>query len=99
MNEKRWLSPAAAAAYLDVRVDALPRLVKSGRIPAPYYQLGPRSPRYDRLKLDEVMDGPAMEGTCDPDKAFEIWLAKFEEEMRQKQARKDARKSVGAKLK
>ena len=34
MADRRWLSPEAAAAYLDVRVDALPRLVRAGRVPA-----------------------------------------------------------------
>jgi hypothetical protein len=51
----RWLSPESAAEYLDVRVDALPRLFRSGRVPAPDYRLGPRSPRYDREALDKAM--------------------------------------------
>ncbi len=37
----RWLCPQGATTYLDVRIDALPRLVKAGRVPAPEYQLGP----------------------------------------------------------
>lgn len=57
MSEKRWLCPEAAAAYLSVRPDALPRLVKQGRIPAPSYHLGRRSPRYDRLALDARFEG------------------------------------------
>ena len=30
---ERWLAPAQAAAYINVRPDALPRLVKQGRVP------------------------------------------------------------------
>lgn len=73
MSGKRWLSPASAADYLDVRADYLPRLVKQGRIPAPDYTLGPRTPRYDRLALDKVMGGEPMEGTQDPDKALALY--------------------------
>jgi hypothetical protein len=57
MNEPRWLDADAAAAYISVRVDALPRLVKAGRIPAPDHTLGVRSPRWDRLALDAAFDG------------------------------------------
>lgn len=60
----RWLDPDAAAAYLSVRVDALGRLVRQGRIPAPSYALGERSPRWDKLKLDEAFDGGT--GSTDP---------------------------------
>ncbi len=74
MGERRWLSPEAAAAYLDVRVDALPRLVRAGRVPAPDYALGPRSPRYDREALDSAMgDGAASR---DPDRLVEAWIEK-----------------------
>jgi hypothetical protein len=70
----RWLSPSAAADYLDVRVDALPRLVRAGRVPAPDYSLGPRSPRYDRESLDRAMGGSVA--SRDPDKALEAWREK-----------------------
>jgi hypothetical protein len=53
----RWLAPDEAARYLSVRPDALPRLVRAGRIPAPSYALGQRSPRWDRLALDSAFDG------------------------------------------
>lgn len=56
-DEARWLDPEAAARYLSVRPDALPRLVKDGRIPAPSHALGARSPRWDRLALDAAFDG------------------------------------------
>ena len=55
--EPRWLDPEATAAYISVRIDALGRLVRQRRIPAPDYTLGPRSPRWDRLALDAVFDG------------------------------------------
>lgn len=56
-SESRWLDPEAAAKYICVRPDALPRLVRQGRIPKPDYQLGPRSPRWDRFALDAAFDG------------------------------------------
>ena len=55
----RWLDPEATARYISVRVDALPRLVRQGRIPQPDYTLGPRSPRWDRLALDAQFEGGA----------------------------------------
>jgi hypothetical protein len=72
--DRRWLSPEAAADYLDVRTDALPRLVRAGRIPAPAYFLGPRQPRYDRLKLDSLAAAAAP--SHDPDSAVERLLEK-----------------------
>lgn len=80
MGEKRWLSPHAAADYLDVRVDALPRLVRAGRVPAPDYSLGVRSPRYDRLALDRAMGGGAA--SRDPDMMLEAARAKAAERAR-----------------
>jgi hypothetical protein len=68
------MRPDAAADYLDVRVDALPRLVRAGRVPAPDYSLGPRSPRYDRQALDKRMVGGVA--SRDPDQALEAWRAK-----------------------
>jgi hypothetical protein len=56
-DDSRWLDTAATARYLSVRPDALPRLVRQGRIPAPNYALGERSPRWDRNELDAVFDG------------------------------------------
>lgn len=40
MPDDRWLDPAACASYIRVRTDALPRLVRTGRIPKPNYVLG-----------------------------------------------------------
>lgn len=56
-DDSRWLNPEATAKYICVRVDALPRLVRLGRIPAPKKTLGDRSPRWDRLALDASFEG------------------------------------------
>ena len=50
--QPRWLDARTTAEYICVRPDALLRLVKQGRLPAPCYRLGPRQPRWDRLALD-----------------------------------------------
>lgn len=55
--EPRWLDPEVTARYISVRVDALSRLVRQGRIPRPDYTLGPRSPRWDRDALDAAFNG------------------------------------------
>ena len=57
MTEPRWLNAEATARYICVRVDALQRLVRQGRIPKPNYSLGPRSPRWDREALDSAFNG------------------------------------------
>ena len=57
MTDPRWLDSTETAKYICVRVDALPRLVRQGRIPKPNYDIGPRSPRWDRLALDEAFEG------------------------------------------
>lgn len=67
MPDPRWLDATAAAAYLSVRADALPRLQRAGRIPAPSYHLGPRSPRWDRLALDRGLE--AGLASADPEQA------------------------------
>jgi len=69
MNEPRWLDRDALAHYVSVRVDEIPRLVKSGRLPAPSFHLGPRSPRWDRLALDACFDGGVA--STDPDIAVQ----------------------------
>jgi hypothetical protein len=56
-DSPRWMDPEATAKYICVRVDALNRLVKQGRIPRPNYDLGPRSPRWDRQALDAAFEG------------------------------------------
>lgn len=57
MAETRWLDRDACAAYISVRVDELPRLVRRGFLPAPNYHLGPKSPRWDREALDARFAG------------------------------------------
>lgn len=54
MSDARYLDPEATARYISVRVDALARLVKQGRIPRPDYTLGKRCPRWDREALDAI---------------------------------------------
>lgn len=56
MNEpplptRRWLAPDEAAAYLGVSTPTLRDLGVQ-----PSKMLGPRTPRYDREQLDEVMN-------------------------------------------
>ena len=59
MVEARWLDREAAAAYLSLRVDELPRMVKRDLVPAPSLHFGPRTPRWDRMALDEMF-GPSI---------------------------------------
>lgn len=54
MPEPRWLDREAAAEYVSLRVDELPRAVKAGKLPAPSYHLGPKTPRWDRLAIDRA---------------------------------------------
>lgn len=81
----RWLDAEAAARYLSVRPDALPRLVRAGRIPPPFKTLGDRSPRWDRLALDAAFDGGVA--STDPSKAVEALVQKMQAEGR---ARREA---------
>jgi predicted DNA-binding transcriptional regulator AlpA len=53
----RWLDRDALAAYISVRADAVARLQKAGRLPAPSYHLGPRQPRWDRSQVDATLSG------------------------------------------
>jgi hypothetical protein len=62
MADPRWLDRDACAAYISVRVDELPRLVKRGLVPAPSYHLGERSPRWDRTTLDACFTGGVASG-------------------------------------
>lgn len=63
--EPRWLDRTGVATYLSVRVDALPRLARQGKLPSPSYHLGARSPRWDRLALDSALSGTPS--SADPD--------------------------------
>lgn len=53
----RWLDRDALAAHICVRVDAIARLTRQGRLPEPSYHLGPRQPRWDRDKVDAALSG------------------------------------------
>ena len=55
--DARWLDRDALAARICVRVDAIARLQKAGRLPAPSYHLGPRQPRWDRDQVDAALSG------------------------------------------
>lgn len=52
-----WLDPAAAAAHLCVPPRRLQALVRKGKLPRPSYHLGPKSPRWDRDKIDSLLAG------------------------------------------
>ncbi len=66
VTEPRWLDRDAAARYLCVRPAALARLVREGRIAPPVFPLGPRSPRWDRARLDASMAGAGPGAGADP---------------------------------
>src|SRR5258708_1483879 len=89
-TEPRWLNAEATAHYISVRIDALPRLVKQGRIPAPDHRLGVRSPRWDRLALDAAFDGGTS--STDPRVASAAVVQKIHEEGRARRAARDARR-------
>ena len=57
MPEARWLDRDALARHLCVRVDAIARLLKAGRLPLPSYHLGPRQPRWNADQVDAAMAG------------------------------------------
>lgn len=61
-DEGRWLDTTETARYLSVNPGALPRLVRDGRIPAPNYQLGPRSPRWHSKTIDKFLLGTINDG-------------------------------------
>ena len=95
--EPRWLDAAATASYISVRLDALPRLVKQGRIPAPDHSLGVRSPRWDRLTLDATFDGGTS--STDPRLASAAVVQKIHEDGRARRAARDAsRERLGLSL-
>lgn len=68
----RWLDRDAVAAYLRLRVEAVDRMARDGRLPQPSYTLGPRNPRWDRDTLDERM-GRGIAST-DPSTAIEALI-------------------------
>lgn len=65
MSDSRWLNPAGAAAYVSCPRGRLRTLVAAGKLPAPVYHFGPRSPRYDRLAIDSLIVGRQRGKTVD----------------------------------
>ena len=53
----RWLSPKALGHYLGRDPKTLTGLARAGKLPKPTYQLGPKSPRYDRVAVDAMLTG------------------------------------------
>ena len=50
----RWLNRDRLADYLGVDYTAITKLVRAGKLPQPSLHLGPRSPRWDRLAVDDL---------------------------------------------
>lgn len=61
----RWLSRKTLAAYISIRPSGVSRLVDEGRLPKPSLALGPRSPRWDRLAVDEAFLGESDRAEAD----------------------------------
>jgi hypothetical protein len=57
MRDARWLDRDALARHISVRVDAVARFQRAGRLPPPSYHLGPRQPRWDRDLVDAALAG------------------------------------------
>lgn len=76
----RWMTRDEVAAYIKKRVDYLPRLQRAGKIPAPSYHFGPRSPLWDRFELDALiapMHNPAPQAVTTEQVVDEILSGKF----------------------
>lgn len=80
----RWLDRDAVAAYLRLKVEAVDRMARDGRLPPPSYTLGPRNPRWDRDTLDERM-GRGI-ASMDPDTAIEALIHGTKERRSDRQA-------------
>jgi excisionase family DNA binding protein len=82
MADQRWFDEDEAARYLSLRMSALRRLVKAGRLPSPNVSLGKRMPRWDKEELDRAMTGAAVvvvqkPKTKDPQQVIEDGLQKL----------------------
>lgn len=63
----QWLDRDALAGRIHVRAHLLQRLVKAGKLPAPSYHLGPRSPRWLAAEVDAMFGravSPAPKGAA-----------------------------------
>ena len=68
----RWLNRDEVARYLSLRVEAVDRMARDGRLPQPSYALGDRNPRWDRDVLDDRMARGIA--STDPDVAIEALI-------------------------
>lgn len=50
-----YLTKQEVAYLCSVHVSTVERAVKDGRLPAPTYQLGPRSPRWSKTEVVKAM--------------------------------------------
>lgn len=64
----RWLDREALARHLSLRPAAVGRLVREGRLPPPNLALGPKMPRWDRMRVDATFDGGLA--STDPSQAI-----------------------------
>jgi len=71
----RWLDRDALARHISVRVDAVARFQRAGRLPPPSYHLGPRQPRWDRDKVDAALSGGVA--STDPREAVQALVAEI----------------------
>jgi hypothetical protein len=84
--EPRWLTAGAAAEYVCCTRETLRNLVKRGALPAPSYQFGPRSPRYDRLAIDARLAGRAAASNADAILAEGIRVTRTQRRPRRQEA-------------
>ena len=75
MTEGRWLDREALARHISVRVDEIAKLLRAGKLPAPSYHLGPKSPRWDRQAVDALFTGGAA--STDPNVAVQGLVQKI----------------------
>ena len=88
----RWLNRDEVARYLSLRVEAVDRMARDGRLPLPSYSLGPRNPRWDRIAIDTLMEGGVS--SADADAAFEAAIVEWEREARLKREAREQRKQA-----
>lgn len=62
---ERWLDRDDVADFVGVPVHHVARLVKAGKLPAPSYHLGPRSPRWRLGAVDAMFSGTTTTSGAD----------------------------------
>lgn len=95
MTEPRWLDREAVARYISVRVDEIPRLLKTGRLPKPSYHLGPRSPRWDRGAVDQAFAGQPVAAVASPPAMSEMVARRVEEITKRQTGRQGRSQTAG----